>query len=413
VVSHFPADAERVDALRDAIPATGAGIYLNTGSAGPLPAETAHAMAEAAELELRLGRAHTAHFEQLHGWLDEARAGIAAVIGADVDEIAITRATSDGMSIASWATDWRPGDRIVTTTLEHPGALGPLYQLRDRLAVELVHVEIGDGGDHEAILRGFDAAITPSTRLVSVSHVSWATGAILPITEIAEIAHARGALVAVDGAQSAGAIPLRVPDLGVDTYAVPGQKWLLGPEGTGALWVAPSAMHRLGVTFAGYPSFERIDSRGTAALHADARRFDLPGFHPPSVLGLARSVGWLAMFVGLDWLYRRAGSLAASIAERLAATPGVELVTPPEHMGTLVTFRIAGWSPDAAAAELQARTFAILRTLPLVDGLRISVGFFNTEAELARFADAVELLAAHTPETIPPRRTLTLLGETE
>lgn len=407
---HLPPDAERVAALRDAIPATGAGIYLNTGSVGPMPAEVARAMAEAEEMDLRLGRAHAARWEQVLESLDEARAGIAAVIGADVDEVAITRATSDGMSIASWATNWRPGDRIVTTTLEHPGALGPLYQLRDRLGTELVHVEIGDGGDHEAILRGFDAAITPSTRLVSLSHVSYATGAVLPVAEIAELVHERGALIAVDGAQSAGAIPLRVSELGVDSYAVPGQKWLLGPEGTGALWVAPAAMDRLGVTFAGYPSFERIDSSGTAVLRPGARRFDLPGTHPPSVLGLARSVGWLAMYVGLDWMYRRAATLAASIADRLAAIPGVELLTPRDHMATLVTFRIAGWSPDAAAAELGARTFAILRTLPLVDGLRISVGFFNTEAELDRFANAVELLASHSPETVPPRRTLTLLG---
>ena len=79
-------------------------------------------------------------------------------------------------------------------------------------------------------------------------------------------------------------------------------------------------------------------------------------------------------------------------------------------MATLVTFRIAGWPASAALAELGARVFAIARTIDSLDALRISVGFFNTEEELERFAEAVALLAAHTPETIPPRRTLTILG---
>jgi selenocysteine lyase/cysteine desulfurase len=88
----------------------------------------------------------------------------------------------------------------------------------------------------------------------------------------------------------------------------------------------------------------------------------------------------------------------------------VTLLTPRERMATLVTFRIAGWTPDAALAELGARVFAIARTLPAVDAIRISVGFFNTEEEIERLAGAVELLARHTPETLPPRR-LVILGQ--
>jgi selenocysteine lyase/cysteine desulfurase len=79
-------------------------------------------------------------------------------------------------------------------------------------------------------------------------------------------------------------------------------------------------------------------------------------------------------------------------------------------MATLVSFRIRGWEPEAALEELGARVFAVIRTVPLIDALRISVGCFNTEAELERFLGAVELLAAHTPASIPPRRTLTILS---
>jgi L-cysteine/cystine lyase len=116
------------------------------------------------------------------------------------------------------------------------------------------------------------------------------------------------------------------------------------------------------------------------------------------------------MFVGLDWVYGRGAAMARLAADRLAAIDGVDLVTPRDRMATLISFRITGWEPEAALEELGARVFAVARTIPPVDALRISVGCFNSEAELERFVGAVELLAAHTPATIPPRRTLTILS---
>ena len=406
-------DAEKLGAVRAALPAVEAGIYLNTGSVGPLPAETARAMSELEGWELRTGRAHHAYYLELLDRMNEARAGVAAVLGTDVDSIALTHATTDGMNHAAWSVDWRPGDRAVTTRLEHAGGLGALYALRRRGAVEVDFVDVGDGGDPDRILAAFDAAITPRTRLVALSHVSWATGAVLPVAAIAGIAHARGALVAVDGAQSTGAIPVELAATGADFYAVPAQKWLLGPEGMGALAVSPNAIDRARPTFGGWFAFERIDSVGTGEFWPDARRFEATAFHRPSVVGMARSIGWLTMYVGLDWIHRRGTELARQAAVRLDRIPGVTLVTPLDRMATLVTFRIAGWPAQVALDELGARVFAIARAVTDLDALRISVGFYNTEAELERFAAAVELLAAHTPETIPARRTLAMLGQDE
>jgi L-cysteine/cystine lyase len=114
--------------------------------------------------------------------------------------------------------------------------------------------------------------------------------------------------------------------------------------------------------------------------------------------------------VGLPWAHDRAARLAAAAADRLATIPGVSLVTPRGSMATLVTFRIAGWPASEAVRELGARTFSIVRDLPPIDAIRVSVGFWNTEEELERFARGVELLAAHDPASIPPRRTLAVLG---
>jgi L-cysteine/cystine lyase len=177
----------------------------------------------------------------------------------------------------------------------------------------------------------------------------------------------------------------------------------------GALAISPAANDRLRPAFGGHFSFERSDSSGDAVPWPVARRFEASNYHLPSVAGMARSIGWLSMFVGLDWIHRRGAAMAAWAADRLAAIPGVEVVTPRHGMAGLVSFRIAGWTPEPALDELGARVFAIARTVPLVDALRISVGFFNTEEELERFAEAVALLAAHTPDTLPPRR-LAILG---
>lgn len=405
-------DAEKVAAIREAIPALSAGIYLNTGSVGPLPAETAAAMAELAAWERDIGRGHPDSFPDALARMAEARAGVAAVLGTDVGAVALTHSTTDGMNAASLLSDWRTGGRAVTTRHEHPGGLGPLIALRHRAGVEIELVDAGDDGDDERTIAAFDAAITPGTRLVAISHVLWTTGAVMPVKAIAEIAHARGALVVVDGAQAVGAIGFRFDELGADLYAVPAQKWLLGPEGMGALVVDPSMVERLTPALAGWFSFERIDGDGNTAWWRDARRFESSGYHRPSVVGMARSIGWLSMYVGLDFVHQRGGAMASAAAGRLAAIPGVTVLTPTHRMANLVTFRIAGWPAQAALDELGARVFAIARTIAVLDALRISVGFFTTEEEIERLAGAVELLAAHTPETLPPRRLLAILGET-
>ena len=404
-------DTDKLTAVRAALPSLSAAIQLNTGSAGPLPAEVATAMAELEAYERDFGRAQVAYWEEARQRMEEARAGVAAVLGGELDEVATTHATTDGMNLGTWALDWRQGGRAVSTCHEHPGGYGPLYMICDRFGVDLAFAEFVGNATDDEIVSIFDRLITPVTKLVSISHVLWTSGLVMPIRRIAEIAHERGALLLVDGAQSAGAIPVNVRDLDVDMYAVPAQKWLLGPEGLGALWVRRELLGTLESTFASFFTFESSDSRGNRKLASDARRFQVTNYHRPSILGMARALGWLTMYVGLDFVYRRGAEMAHLAADTLAGIDGVEVLTPRDRMAGLVSFRIAGWEPQAALDELQARTFAIARTLPPVNALRISPGFWTSEDELERFMDGVRLLAAHTPASLPPRRTLTIVGE--
>lgn len=404
-------DADKLAAVRAALPSLSAAIQLNTGSAGPLPAEVAAAMAELEAYERDFGRAQHEYWLDSAQRMEEARAAVAAVLGGDLLEIAITHAATDGMNLGTWAIDWSHGGRAVTTCHEHAGGVGPLYSVCDRFGVELAFAEFAGNAPDDEIVGVFDRLVTPGTKLVSISHVLWTTGLVMPVARIAELAHERGALILVDGAQAAGAIPVNVRDLGVDLYAVPAQKWLLGPEGLGALWIRRELLPDLASSFAGGFSFESADSRGSRVPHADARRFQASNYHRPSVLGMARAIGWLTMYVGLEFVHRRGAAMAGRAADALVAIDGVEVLTPRDRMAGLISFRIKGWEPQAALDELQARTFCIARTLPLVNALRISVGFWTTEDELDRFIDGVRLLAAHTPESLPPRRTLTIVGQ--
>jgi selenocysteine lyase/cysteine desulfurase len=174
--------------------------------------------------------------------------------------------------------------------------------------------------------------------------------------------------------------------------------------------VSPAVLDRALPSVVSWFSLERA-SPTEAVPWPDARRFDDTNFYRPAVVGLARSCGWLSMYVGLAWIHERGQAMAARAADRLAAIPGVELLTPRERMATLVTFRIAGWDATTALNELAGRTFAIARTIPDLDALRLSVGFFTTEAEIERVASAVELIASHTPASLPPRARLTILGQ--
>ncbi len=179
-------ESAKIAAVREVLPATGAGIYLNAGTAGPLPAETQRAMDEQAARELAVGRAHPDLWPETQQRMAEARAAVAAILVADPADVALTHSTTDGVNIAVGALPWRPGDRILTTHHEHPGGIGPLIALRDRSGVELELVDVGDGGDDDRTIEAFTRALERPARAIMVSHVLWTTGAVLPVARLGE-----------------------------------------------------------------------------------------------------------------------------------------------------------------------------------------------------------------------------------
>ena len=301
--------SDKLTQVRAQLPAVEHIAFLNTGTCGPLPAVAAEAMRQTAEQEFTHGRASVKRYAQMREDGQAARAQFGELLHVPPESIALTGHTTEGMNIATFGFNWQPGDEAVTTTLEHEAGLYPLYFIASRYGVKINFATLALNEDP---LPAIEAAITPRTRLVSISHVSYSSGVRLPLAEIVAAAHARGVPVLVDGAQAAGVFDLDLTAIGVDFYALPGQKWLCGPEGTGALYVSPAQWDNLQPTYAGFTSIERQDWQGGYTLAPAALRYELGTKYPPTIAGLRASLDWFLHDVGPDWAYdahRRADRL--------------------------------------------------------------------------------------------------------
>jgi L-cysteine/cystine lyase len=351
--------------------------YLNTGTSGPLALCVVEAIEHALRRELALGRTSPSGLPDYAPLVQDTRRRLAALIGADVDEIALTDSTTHGVNAAVWGLPWRAEDEVLTSTVEHPGIVLPLHHLARRTGVSLRTVA------PEAV----PFAITDHTRLVAVSHVSFSTGGVLPIAEIASAARESGALLLVDGAQAVGAMPVDVHALDVDFYAFAGQKWLCGPEGTGALYVRPgiAAQPTHVSTHSVRPSGAGGRDPRNVSLADTARRFESSAVFRPALHGLHAALRWLTDDIGLDVVFDRTRALARYCHDRLSALPGAEVLAPREAMAGLVCFRLPS-APTVAALQERGLT---IRRIPETDALRASCAFFNTWAEIDRLADVL------------------------
>jgi L-cysteine/cystine lyase len=336
--------------------------YLQAGSVGPLGRGTVEAMRTEEETGVREGRGSRARFERLLELREALRAEIAALVGVSAELVALTASTTDGCNIVLAGLELGPEDEIVTTTDEHFGLLGPLHASGVRVVVA--------EPDPELIL----AAVTPRTRLLALSHVLWTTGAILPVHELRAAA---GLPILVDGAQSVGAVP--VDAAGLDYFTISGQKWLCGPEGTGALVVADPDSLRVG--HPSYLSQDGYEQDGAFEPKPGAARFD------PNLTPAAHTAGLRAAVASIpEWGYGRADELAERFRERLAEV-GCDVVVPDER-ATLVSWRVPAEESENLVAAL-ADADVIVRDLPGRGLVRASVGWWSNDDDLERLVAAL------------------------
>jgi L-cysteine/cystine lyase len=367
-----------IERIRQEMPATLKNIYFNAGTFGPLPICVAEAMQEQMQRELQDGRLIEI-FKTIEATYQAARQAVARLLKADEDEIALTDNTGEGLNIVCYGLNWQPGDEIITTNHEHISLLAPLYQLRDRYSVVIKVADLGPNAELP-VLKAVADVITPRTRLIAISHVLWSNGVRLNIGEIASLGREQGILVLIDGAQSAGAIPFDVHDLGVDFYAIPSQKWLCGPDGTGALYVRRAALNAINSTYVGY--WSATDIHGAWKLRENAHRFEVGGRQTAAIAGQAAALNWLEQTVGHDWLFARIAELNTYAYHALQSVPNLQLLTPRLGESGLLAFSLEGQKPEELVSYLREQYNISTRSIPDIDAIRISTGFYNTEIEI-------------------------------
>lgn len=341
--------------------------YLNAGTFGPMSRAVADAIAAEQQRALEEGRINRAVFAPYLEDRARVRERFAQLLGLPVEKIALTTSTSEGCSVVLNGLGLGAGDEIVTTDAEHFGVVGPLAI--SPATVRVARVRDRPAGDaYETLL----AEVGPRTKLIALSHVLWITGHLLPWRELRE---ATGVPVLVDGAQSAGAIPVDATE--ADFYTVSAQKWLCGPDMTGALAVRDPDSLRL--TQPSYLSQREYDlANVTFEPREGADRFDTH-FTP-----LAATAGLLAAFdVHPEWRFERAAEVSARCRELLAER--TEVVTEPAH-ANLVSFRDD--DPEATVARL-AEHGVIVRDLPGTGLVRVSCGWWTSDEDLDRLVAAL------------------------
>jgi L-cysteine/cystine lyase len=317
------------------------------------------------------------------------------MLGVSHEEIALTQSTTEALNIILWGIRWKPSDEVITTNMEHPGGLAPLAMIKSRygIIVKYVNVEYGEKYDEDRFLSDVEQMITPRTRLLLISQVSFSTGITFPIKKITDLCHAKNIYVLVDGAQGAGAIPVDLKQLGVDFYAFSGRKWLCGPEGIGALYVSRKRISEVDPTFISPASIRDrhdLDICSPYVIPAPfAARYQIAtAMNKPILLGFQKSLEYLIDHLGIDWITTRIPRLARYARKLISDIPGIEVITPEGTEAGFVHFHVKGWEPKDLCDLLNKKKFMV-RPVPkphLPMPIRISTGFYNTEEELELFA---------------------------
>ncbi len=359
-------------------------IHLQTGGVGAMPRPVFDATV-AAMSAVEFDPAGETYGPGI-GRLDKVRSKSASLLNCDADDIVLTTSATGGMFLVAQGLDFRPGDRILTTDHEHPaGRLGWEWAAR-RYGITIDTLKISPAAtDTREIIEQFAAAIRPETRVVSFSHILFTTGVRLPAEELCALARERGCLAIVDGAQSAGAIPVDVTAMGCHAYSASGHKWLMGPKGTGLFFLDAELAKQLDALPLQAGRRANSDSTGIG---------NMAGLH-----GLGAAIDYVEA-LGPAVIEAHNLALRGELHDALSQMAGITI--PSARDGPTVSANLSFTLPDGVDHHVIRRSLVLrhkiyLRVVELSGfiGLRASLHCYNRSQDIAALTGALsEELAA-------------------
>jgi len=369
-----------LSSFRDLFPVTRNLIYFNHAAVGPLSTRACDAM----ERHARDQRDHGAlHWRDLLAEYDRLREAAGRLIGAQPEEIALLKNTSEGLSFVAQGLAWEAGDNVVTTALEFPSNWTPWKRLESR-GVECRIAELPD-------VEHLDALIDGRTRLVTVSSVAFHNGYVADLEAIGELCASRDVLFCVDAIQSIGVLPIDVHRAKIHFLAADGHKWMCGPEGAALFYVAADKRDLLEVLENGWTN---IDRQGKFIgcpidLLPDARRFEAGSLNTNGIYGLRAALDFL-LEIGIHLIADRAVTVATTLAGALESI-GWSIGSPHPIRAPIV-----GATPPPGEKSLlwwhRKLEEQSIVCAPREGMLRFSPHFYNDASEVERVIDALRPL---------------------
>ena len=381
----FPILATR----RDGMPL----VYLDNAATSQKPAAVLDAMSDYyARYNANVHRGVYAISEEATSAYEGARADLARFLGASVpEELVFTRNATEAINLVaySWGRhNLRPGDAILTTTMEHHANLVPWQILAEERGLRLLHLPIDGQGRLD--LSDLDSTLAQGVKLVALSGMSNVLGTINPVAAIVRFAHAAGAVVLVDAAQSVPHMPVDVRELDCDFMALSAHK-MVGPTGIGALYGRLSLLEAMPPFMAGGSMIRTVTLE--RSTYADVpQRFEAGTPAIAETIGFGAAVRYLEA-LGMGWVAAREHQLTAYLLASLETVPGLAVHGPPlPDRGGAVSFSLAGVHPHDIASLLDEQNIAVragqhccqplMHLLGVAATTRASVYFYNTTAEI-------------------------------
>lgn len=345
--------------------------FMNNGTEGPVPRVVIEAN-ERFFREIAENPSNNYRREEI----DEVRALVAGFVGAEPGEIALTRSTTEGMNIFTHGLDWKAGDEVIYCSHEHGGGIGCITTMAKRVGIKPVVINIPSPPQSiDQIVGLYEKAITPRTKVIMVSHITYVTGLVTPVKELADLAHRRGLLISVDGAHPLGMMDLNLKALNVDHYAAAGQKWLMCGTGTGVCYIKREVQDRIWPLM-GPPG----DPKDGAKKYEAVGQRDVP-----SVLGMTAAVE-LQRAIGKTNIEARIRALSTRFRTGLKAIPGVKMWTSedPAFAAGLTLFSVRDIPMANVQQAILSRDRIYIRTMTTgkLNAVRAATHIYNMPDEV-------------------------------